>query len=214
MFEDRKDAGIKLAKALKNYKDKEGVIVLAIPRGGVAVGYEVAKYLNSDFSIIISRKLPYPDNPEAGFGALAEDGSLFIFPYTENLLTNKIIKETINTQTQEIKRRIQVLRGGRELPEISGKDVILVDDGIAMGSTMRSAIMLCRRKNARKIVVASPVTGKDTKEALQELADEVVILEVPLAFHAVAEAYNNWYDVPDGEVIQIMEMSQKFLNSH
>lgn len=213
MFKDRKDAGIKLAKALEKYKNRKDLLVLAIPRGGAEVGYETAKYLGADFSLIISRKLPYPDNPEAGFGAIAEDGSVFIFPYAESLLSPKTVKEIADAQKGEIRRRIEVLRDGKPLPEISGKTVILVDDGIAMGSTMRAAIMLCKHKNAQKIVVAAPVAGMDTKEALKELADEVLILETPLFFHAVAEAYDNWYDVPDSEVVQIVKKSRKFLEN-
>jgi len=204
MFNDRKDAGEKLARALTTYKDKNPLI-LAIPRGGVEVAYHVAKYLNADLSIIVSRKLPYPDNPEVGFGAVAEDGSTFVLRDAERWLSKKTIDRIVKEQKQEIKRRISVLRKGRPLPEIIGKNVILVDDGIAMGSTMRASIMLCRNKKAGKITVAVPVSGEDVEEEIGKMVDEIIVLEKPVFFQAVAQVYYYWYDVPDREVVEIME---------
>lgn len=208
MFDDRKDAGERLAVALKRYKDKH-ILVLAIPRGGVEVGYHVAKYLNADFSIIISRKLPFPTDPEAGFGAVAEDGSTFILSDATRWVSQEEIDEIIEKQKQEITRRIAVLRRNKPLPDIKDRMVILIDDGIAMGSTMRASIMLCKNKEAKKIVVATPVTGRDTAREIEEMVDEFVVLEKPLFFYAVAQVYKNWYDVPDREVIEIMEQWQK-----
>ncbi len=204
MFRDREDAGQKLARALTKYKDTDA-LVLAIPRGGVEVGYYVATYLNARFSILVSRKLPYPDNPEAGFGAVAEDGSTFIFEDATYWLSKEDIERIIGQQKEEIRRRIAVFRKGKPLPEIAGSVVILVDDGIAMGSTVRAGILLCRKKEAAKVVVAAPVTGESVERELSKLADEVVILEKPPFFRAVAQVYYNWYDVPDEEVLGIME---------
>ncbi len=204
MFEDRKDAGEKLARALGGYRNK-GAIVLAIPRGGVEVGYEVADHLNAELSIIITRKLPFPDNPEAGFGAVAEDGSTFTIDGAEEWLDREEIEKIKKEQKEEIERRIKVLRGGKPIPDIKGKITILVDDGIAMGSTMTASIMLCRKKEAGKIVVAVPVTGNDTLRRIKRIADEVIVLETPPFFQAVAQVYRNWYDVPDSEVIEIMK---------
>ena len=203
MFDNRQDAGQNLGKALHKYKDK-GVIVLAIPKGGVQVGYEVAKYLNADLSIIVARKLPFPDNPEAGFGAIAEDGSTFIFEGAERWLQKETIDEIIGEQRGEIKRRIEVLRKGKPLPEIKDRIVILIDDGIAMGSTMRVSINLCKNKKAKRIIVAVPVSGRDVAEEIQELVDELIVLEMPPFFRAVAQVYRNWYDVLDEEVSEIM----------
>jgi putative phosphoribosyl transferase len=120
MFDDRADAGKKLARALTKYKDKK-VLVLAIPRGGVEVGYQVVKYLNADFSVLVSRKLPYPDNPEAGFGAIAEEGSMVIFENAEMWVSREEIDEIIERQKEEIKERIKIIRKGQPLPEISNK---------------------------------------------------------------------------------------------
>jgi len=208
MFEDRKDAGEKLAKALAKYKDKD-VLVLSIPRGGVEVGYQVAKYLNAEFSLIVTRKLPFPDNPESGFGAVAEDGSTFIYESYSYYLSEETINKIIREQKQEIERRIDVLRKGMPLPEVQNKTVILIDDGIAMGSTMSASIKLCKNRKAKKIVVAAPVSGEEMADKLGKMVDEVVILERPRFFQAVAQVYRNWYDVPDREVIEILEKWDK-----
>ncbi len=204
MFENRKDAGERLADALEEYRDKD-ILVLAIPKGGVEVGYCVARSLNAEFSILIARKLPFPGDQEAGFGAIAEDGSAFLVQHAGDWVSRSEIDRIIKIQKEEINRRIAVLRGGRPLPSIKGRTVILVDDGIAMGSTMRTAIMLCQKAGARKIVVAVPVTGEKTAREIEKLVDEIVVLVMPRPFYAVAQAYKNWYDVSDQEVIAIMD---------
>ena len=208
MFEDRDDAGVKLAAALERYRDGNA-LVLAIPRGGVRVGFRVAEGLGADLSVVIARKLPFPDSPEAGFGAVAEDGSVFLFDQAEEWLRPAEIKRIIKEQKAETKRRVKALRGGKALPRIAGRTVILVDDGIAMGSTMRAAIMLCRKKGAGRVIVASPVAGPEVARQMRVLADEAVILEEPPFFRAVAEVYRNWYDVPDSEVLEIMRKREK-----
>ncbi len=210
IFKDRSDAGKHLARALMRYKD-EHPLVLAIPRGGTEVGYEVAKALDADFDLLIARKLPFPDNPESGFGAVAEDGSLYIIPYYAEILDPSLIASIIEYQKEEIKRRIARLRGGRELTPVEGRTVILVDDGIAMGSTMRAALDYCRRNGAAKVVVAAPVSSPRVKEEFEKIADDVVILSTPPYFRAVAEAYERWYDVSDEEVLQIM---RRFRSGH
>ena len=207
MFEDRKEAGQKLAIALSSYKNDKP-IVLAIPRGGVEVGFYVAEFLQAPLSIIMVRKLPFPYNPEAGFGAIAEDGTVFLLEDASITVPPDTIKKIIKEQNAEVKRRIKILRKGQPLPEIKDRTVILVDDGIAMGSTMRAAVMLCRNKGAKKVVVAAPVTAPSTAAEFTRIADDVVILEKPANFHAVAQVYRNWYDVSDEEVIGIMEKLQ------
>jgi len=212
MFEDRRDAGQQLAEALEGYRG-EDVLVLAIPRGGVEVGYQVAKQLDADFSLLIVRKLPYPDQPEAGFGAVAEDGSAVILEQASRWVSDETVKQVIENQRQEIERRVAVLRKGEPLPPLEGRTVILVDDGIAMGSTMQSAIMLCRRQGAAKVVVAVPVASRQiadqdwpdkVKAERTGVADEMVVLEQPKFFRAVAQVYDRWYDVPDSEVMALM----------
>lgn len=204
MFKNRKDAGEKLARALENYR-AENPLILAIPRGGVEVGLQVAKELGADFSLIISRKLPFPDSPEAGFGAIAEDGSTFIFKDAHYWLSETSIERIEKEQIAEIRRRVKALRGGKPLPEIKGRTVILIDDGIAMGSTMMATIELCKNKGARKIVVAVPVAGREVAAEIRKKVDDLVVLEIPRYFRAVAEAYENWYDVSDEEVLDLLK---------
>lgn len=202
-FKDRKDAGQKLAKGLENYRDGD-VIVLAIPRGGTELGYEVAKHLNARFSLLVTRKLPLPHNPEAGFGAIAEDGSKVLVERTAKNVPEKKKEEIIQEQKKEVERRVERLRG-EALPDLRGETVILVDDGIAMGSTMRASIKMCRNQGAGKIIAAVPVSSPGVAEEIQKKVDELLVLERPRLFRAVAQAYENWHDVQDEEVIETME---------
>jgi putative phosphoribosyl transferase len=203
MFENRRDAGQKLAKALADYAGCEGT-VLSIPRGGAEVGFYVAERLGLPLSLVVVRKLPFPDNPESGFGAIAEDGSVYLQSASRAILPT--VSERIRReQTEEIQRRIQVLRDGKPLPQIADKTVILVDDGIAMGSTMLAAVRLCRNRKAGKIVAAAPVGSPAAVRRVQAEAGDAVILERPVYFRAVADFYRNWYDVSDEEVIEILQ---------
>jgi predicted phosphoribosyltransferase len=204
MFRDRTDAGKQLAQALEGY-GHDHVLVLAIPRGGAELGYQIAKHLDAEFSILVSRKLPFPDNPEAGFGAIAEDGSRFIHRDTAGHLPAPTIERIAEDQQDEIERRIRVLRGGGPLPEIENRTVILVDDGIAMGSTMRASIQSCKNHNAGRIVVAVPVASPRVAPEIEQLVDDLIVLETPPSFRAVAQVYEHWHDVSDEEVLEIME---------
>jgi putative phosphoribosyl transferase len=203
MFADRKEAGKKLAGALKK-KDIKDPMVLAIPRGGVEVGYYVVRHLDAEFSLIVTRKLPFPYNPEAGFGAMAEDGSLYIQKEALDWLDKKTINNVIDEQKKEIQRRIQALRKNEPFPNIENRNVILVDDGIAMGSTIRASIAMCQKKGASRVIVAAPVSGPGMENSLLKECDDVIILEQPIDFQAVAQVYLNWYDVSDSEVNEFM----------
>lgn len=209
MFKNRKDAGNKLGLVLKNYRD-ENTIVLAIPRGGVEIGDQVSRALEAPLSLLVTRKLPFPDNPESGFGAIAEDGSTFIFDEAEYWLSEDEIQKIISEQKKVVSKRIKHLRNGAPLPQIKGTTVILVDDGIAMGSTMRASIMLARKKQAGKIIVGAPVSSPERKNEMQQLADDVIILETPADFRAVAQVYLNWYDLSDQEVNNVLKKSPWF----
>ena len=212
MFKDRKDAGRQLALRLQRYKDTDALI-LAIPRGGVELGYEVAKALHCDLSMIICRKLPYPHNPESGFGAIAEDGSVFIYEAATGDLSDAEIEDIRQAQQQEIKRRIEVLRGGRPLPSLQDRTVILIDDGIAMGSTMHAAVQMCRNSGASRIVIAVPVAGVRSVSEFSRIVDELIVLESPINFYAVAQVYEHWYDVSDEEVLALMRRFEKDVES-
>lgn len=211
MFKDRQDAGKKLAKALEKYASNDGrskAIVLGIPRGGVITAYYVAKRLKAQLGIIVSRKLPYPYNPEAGFGAVAEDGSVFLFPYASGELDKETINAVIAQQKIEAKKRVDILRGGWPLPPMKGKTVIIVDDGIAMGSTMMAAIRLCKAMGAAKVIAAAPVAGPEAAGLVGREADELVVLEKPPFFQAVAQVYEDWHDVGYEEVVRLMKRAK------
>ncbi|KKG17514.1 phosphoribosyltransferase [Methanosarcina sp. 2.H.T.1A.6] len=215
MFKNRKDAGEKLAQALERYRP-ENPLILAIPRGGVEVGLQVSRKLGADFSLIIVRKLPFPDNPEAGFGAIAENGSTFIIKNAGYWFARETIEKIKQEQIAEVERRVNAFRGGNPLPKLSRRTIILVDDGIAMGSTMRVAIKLCRARKAGKIVVAVPVAGREAADAIAKEADELVVLDIPVYFRAVAQVYENWYDVSDEEVLDLLRqrISEKGIKDH
>lgn len=208
MFADRTDAGRQLAAKLTHHRGGDAV-VLAIPCGGVEVGDQVASVLDLSFDLVIVRKLPMPDNPEAGFGAVAEDGSSVIMPGAEEQFGPETVRRVRAEQCEEIQRRIRELRDGRDLPPLDGRRVILVDDGVAMGSTMRASIRCCRDRGAAAVTVAVPVVGPRIIPRLEKDADEVVVVESPAGFRAVAQVYRRWYDVPDVEVVTIMRRRQK-----
>lgn len=204
MFIDRRDAGEKLASELSRYKDKN-VLVLGIPRGGMEVAFYVATGLNADLSMIISRKLGFPLNPEAAFGAIAEDGSIYLTEYAENELDEESIKSIVEKEKEELSKRIKILRKGKPLPDLNNRTVIIVDDGIATGATLFSAIMLCNHQGASELIVAAPVADKLMKEQLANYADDVIILETPRFYHAVSQVYEDFKSLTDDDVLEIMK---------
>lgn len=203
MFNDRYDAGQQLAAALGDYRSQDA-IVLAIPRGGVEVGYQVAIRLAVEFALIIVRKLPWPDNPEAGFGAVAEDGSVYLVPEARRGLPAITMERILREQKAEIVRRARVLRRGAPLPDLARQRVILVDDGIATGATTQAAVLCCRRARAGKVIVAAPVAAAEAHAALEKTADQVVVLLKPRFFQAVADFYRHWHDVSDEEALALL----------
>ncbi len=204
MFRDRQDAGKQLAQLLETYRDRKPLIC-AIPRGGVEVAFHVARHLDAELAVLVVRKLPLPHNPEAGFGAIAEDGSTFLYEHVARTLKPAVVQDIVEQQKKEVQRRIEALRQGTPLPAIAGRTVLVVDDGIAMGSTVRAAVAMCRKQEATEIVVAAPVASPSTAEELTEIADDVVVVERPPTFRAVAQVYENWYDVGDDEVVAILQ---------
>jgi putative phosphoribosyl transferase len=208
MFRDRKDAAEKLAHALEKYRNKKA-LVLGIPRGGIETAYYVAKHLNAELSLVVTRKLGYPFNPEAAFGALAEDGSLYISELARENLSEETMKEVIEQQMLEIRRRIQKLRRGKPLPELQDRTVIITDDGIATGATLLATIELCKNKKAGKIVVAAPIAGERMNHNLRNIVDDVVILETPSNYYAVSQGYENFYNLTDEEALEFMDTWEK-----
>ncbi|ELR71612.1 hypothetical protein C900_02420 [Fulvivirga imtechensis AK7] len=216
MFKDRKDAGVQLAKALGKYEG-QNVLILGIPRGGVETAYYVAKHLNAEMSVVVTRKLGYPYNPEAAFGAIAEDGSVYISDAGKQMLADKEINEVMEREKAEVQRRLLKLRQGRPLPKIQGRTVIIVDDGIATGATLFATIELCRHKKAAKIVVAAPISDERMKSILHRKADDVVILETPPFYRAVSQGYRDFSTVSDQQALEYLdkwekEYEEEFLN--
>lgn len=203
MFMDRKEGGEKLGKALERYRF-HNVLVLGIARGGVETAYYVAKHLQADFSFVVTRKLGYPINPEVAFGALAEDGSFFAFEHADKNISPETLQEVVEIEKREIARRIKILRKGKPLPDMKGRTVIIVDDGIATGATLFATINLCKNHKAGRIIVAAPVAGGSMKKTLQSKADEVIILHTPSFYHAVSQGYSTFHNLTDEGVLDIM----------
>ncbi|MFA4935397.1 MAG: phosphoribosyltransferase family protein [Candidatus Methanoperedens sp.] len=206
VFEDRTEAGSLLAGKLIQYRDSGG-IVLGIPSGGAPVAREIAAALNLSMDLMIVRKLQIPYNPEAGFGAMGLDGEIIL---NEGLLaqlglTEDEIREQAKKTEEVIKRRNLIFRGGRPFPPLKDRSVILVDDGLASGYTMLAAVRSVKRKSPKKIIVAVPTASKRTVELILPEVDELICLNVRhgISF-AVADAYRNWYDLSDEEVISII----------
>lgn len=209
IFQDRIDAGKQLAKRLLSYENKAAV-VLAIPRGGVPVGFEVASRLKAEFDVIIPRKLPIPWNPEAGFGAITADGTMVLnAPMVSSLgLTDEEIEQAAEEVRQEVIRRTLEYRGDRPPPNVEGRPVILVDDGLASGYTMLAAIESVKKWSPSTIVVAIPVASKGAARLVNHSADKLVVLITSehLPF-AVANFYIKWRDLSDEEIISCLHRS-------
>lgn len=207
IFQNRQEAGIKLAHELEMYKDREDVVVLGIPRGGVVTAYEVAKELNCPLDVTIARKIGAPSNPEFALGAVGEKGEVVLNPDVacEIKLGDPYIKEEAGRQREEIKRRLEMFREGGKGIDFKNKIVIIVDDGIATGSTMQAAVKSVREDKPSKIVVAIPVAPPQSIEELEQEADEVVCLHQDPYFMAVGQFYSEFSQTEDEEVIEILK---------
>jgi putative phosphoribosyl transferase len=214
-FCDRIDAGKRLAEALADFKGKNAV-VLAIPRGGVVLGYEIAVALILPLDVIVPRKLGAPDNPELAIGAIAEDGSTVL---DENLtrylgVSQEYIQEESERQKQEIKRRLKEYRQGMAGLELKGKDVIIVDDGIATGSTMKAALASVKNSGAKTVTIAVPVGPPQTIQELKLLADHVLCLYMPDYFQAIGQFYDDFSQTEDQEVIRLLNLCREGLKAN
>lgn len=204
-FANRKVAGKLLAQKLTTYKGKKG-IVLAIPRGGVIVGAEIARELKISLDLIIPRKIGAPHNPEFALGAVTYDGTITLNPsFNREGVSESYVEEEAKRQIKEIERRLLSYRGNLTLPTLKDKIVFLTDDGIATGSTVLAAIKSIERQHPKKIILAIPVAPADTIERMKRRVDEVVCLYAPELFYAVGQFYDDFSQVPDEEVIEIME---------
>jgi len=207
MYENRRDAGRKLAEELRKYRGTDA-IVIAVPRGGVVVGYEIARALDLPLDVVVPRKLGAPGQPELAIGAIApwnensavvdEDGIRYL------RVSEEYIVEETKRQLAEISRRLHKYRGTADPPDIRGKTVILVDDGIATGYTIEAAIHSLRRLNPGKIVLAVPVAAPDSLRRIARLVDEVYSPMTPTPFLAVGRWYLEFGQTSDDEVVELL----------
>jgi predicted phosphoribosyltransferase len=201
-FRDRYDAGRRLATKLGEYAERDDVIVLALPRGGVPVGAEVARALGAPLDVFLVRKLGVPGHEELAMGAIASGGVRVLNPDVLDQLriAPKWVDAVAAQELEELTRREKAYRDGRPAPEVRGKTVILVDDGLATGASMKAAVAAIRERGPARIVAAVPVGARETCQELAELADEVVCAETPDPFFAVGSWYVDFDQTNDDEV--------------
>src|SRR5271166_5141085 len=206
-FRDRADAGRKLARLLAQYADRPDVLVLALPRGGVPVAYEIARALHAPLDVFLVRKLGVPGHEELAMGAIASGGIRVLNDDVVGPLRipDRIIEAVTSRELQKLKWRERAYRGNRAALEVRGRTVILVDDGLATGSTMRAAIAAVRRLGPERIIVAVPTAAPSTCEELNHEVDECICCITPDPFHAVGIWYDDFSQTSDEEVRDLLE---------
>ena len=207
IYSDRKDAGKRLAEKLTPYRNKPDVIMLGLPRGGVAVAHETAKALNCPLDILIVRKIGFPGNPELAAGAVSETGTVVI---NESIVSGygvsrAYLESETNRQKEEIARRLALYRGGKGIPPLAGKTVILVDDGVATGATVKAAILTLKQERIAKLVVALPVASQEAEREITKMVDEFVCLQAPAGFMSVGSYYYDFTQVEDEDVVAMLK---------
>ncbi len=210
-FKDRNEAGLKLAEVLKDNLEGKNTIVLALPRGGVPVGFEVARSLGLKFSILPVRKLGVPSNPELAFGAIDPDGTVYLNPrVVENFgLTEGVIKEVAKEELKELKRRVEKYLGGR-FPVLTDREVVIVDDGFATGYTALAACGFVQKREPHRLLLAAPVAPPDTVVFLRENCHAPVLtVETPEPFFAVGMFYEDFHQLSDDEVVAYREEAKR-----
>jgi putative phosphoribosyl transferase len=212
MFKDRIEAGRRLAEALAHHKG-EGTIVLALPRGGVPVAAQVAEALAAPLDLVMVRKIGAPGHPEYGIGAVVDgkDPQVVVDEETARMAgaDAAYLEETKNRELAEIERRRRAYLGDRAPLDVTGRTVIVVDDGIATGSTAKAALLALKKAGAARRILAVPVAPIETVEALRGLADEVVALSTPYPFHAVGLYYQNFDQTTDEEVVEALRRAAR-----
>jgi putative phosphoribosyl transferase len=206
LFRDRAEAGRFLALKLAAHTGRQDTVILALPRGGVPVAFEVAKSLNAPLDVFIVRKLGVPGQEELALGATAT-GKVRVL--NQDIITalgisDEVIESVIAKEERELQRREQLYRGDRPPCELEGKTVILVDDGLATGSTMRAAVLALRRRNPARVIAAVPVAAVSTCEEFKDEVDEIVCAATPKSFYAVGQWYEDFSQTTDAEVQELL----------
>jgi putative phosphoribosyl transferase len=213
MFRDRSDAGRQLADRLMRFKTARPV-VLALPRGGVPVGYEIAEALEAPLDIVLVRKIGAPGFEELAIGAIAEGSPMEKIIEAETVaeldVSQDYIDQAIERQTREIERRRIAYRGGRAAIDVGGRTAIVVDDGIATGATMRAALRSVRRRHPARLIMAVPVAAPSTLASLTAEADELVCLAAPDPFDAISLFYAEFHQLRDEEVTELLKRAEKW----
>ncbi len=210
-FEDRKDAGERMVAMLEEYRQAADTLVLGLPRGGVAVAFEVAARLKLPMDVWVTRKIGAPFNPELAIGSVDSDGNLLLDEDTARLyeVSDRYIREEVEAQKEEIKRRYKEYRGVESAPDVSGKTVLVVDDGVATGYTMMAALQSVRAGGAATVVCVIPVAPPQVMRKLDQLSDRVVCFSTPSYFGAVGEFYRNFDQVSDKGVIEYIKQARE-----
>jgi putative phosphoribosyl transferase len=205
-FRDRADGGRHLAAALSEYADRRDVLVLALPRGGVPVAFEVARALHAPLDVFLVRKLGFPGHEEFAMGAIATGGVRILDDEVIRMfrVPPEVIERVTEIETRELERRERQYRDGRPPPNVEEHTVILIDDGLATGSTMRAAVAALRKEDARKIVVAVPVAPPETCDALRDEVDDIICAITPEPFRAVGLWYADFSQTSDEEVRDLL----------
>ena len=211
LFVDRADAGRRLARRLRHLRGAD-VVVLALPRGGVPVAFEVARELHAPLDVIVVRKLGVPFEPEYGFGAIGEGGARIVDDYVvrQTRLTEREIASVETRERAVLGRRLSQLRGDRPPVPLAGRTVVVIDDGIATGSTARAACAAARARGASRVILAVPVSSAEGAASLRRDADEVICLQTPAHFFAIGEWYEDFTQVTDGEVARLLGRAQSY----
>lgn len=209
-FRDRKAAGRRLAAALGAYADREDVLVLGLPRGGIPVAWEVAQALDAPLDVFVVRKLGVPGHEELAMGAIATGGVMVLNEDVVRMagVTEEDIGHVERRETAELRRREELYRGQRPAPQLAGRTVLLVDDGLATGATMRAAALASRGQEPAAVVVAVPVASAETCQKLRALVDDVVCAVTPEPFHAVGLWYERFDQTTDEEVRAILQQAR------
>lgn len=212
-FADREEAGQRLAQELARYSNRDGVVVLGLPRGGVPVAFEVARELHVPLDVFVVRKLGVPGNPELAMGAIASGGVRVLNDGVVRRMniSQEAIERVVDRERAKLEEREEIYRGARPGLDLQDKTVLLVDDGLATGATMRAAVSALREHQPRRIVVGVPTAPPDTCAEFEEIVDEIVCLTTPRPFFGVGGAYVDFSQTTNQEVRELLELANEWV---